>query len=181
VYSRVSANLVVVSWARWPAEHNPGKEEPLSRFLTLVVSVWMVFMVGSSTVAAPAQAAATPTRVTASETVATAPMVVKATSRASHNRAIGRSMAAKRHWIGGQWTCLNRLFTRESHWNHRAKNPYSAAYGIPQANPGKKMRSAGRDWRTNPRTQITWGLRYIKSRYRTPCRAWAHSQATGWY
>ena len=39
------------------------------------------------------------------------------------------------------------------------------------------MASVGDDWQTNPATQIKWGLGYIKGRYRTPCKAWAHSQA----
>jgi hypothetical protein len=60
-------------------------------------------------------------------------------------------------------------------------NPSSGAYGIPQALPGGKMASAGGDWRTNPATQIRWGLSYIASTYGTPCGAWAHSQSHGWY
>lgn len=81
-----------------------------------------------------------------------------------------------------QFACLNKLWNRESGWNHRAMNPSSGAYGIPQALPGWKMRSAGADWRTNPRTQVRWGLHlYIKPRYGTPCAAWAHSQRYGWY
>ena len=55
------------------------------------------------------------------------------------------------------------------------------AYGIPQALPGSKMASSGADWRTNPVTQINWGIGYIKGRYGTPCSAWAHSNAVGWY
>ena len=43
------------------------------------------------------------------------------------------------------------------------------------------MASAGSDWRTNPATQIKWGLGYIASRYGSPSGAWAHSQRTGWY
>jgi len=80
-----------------------------------------------------------------------------------------------------QMAPLARLWQRESGWNHHAANHSSGAYGIPQALPGSKMRSAGRDWRSNPATQITWGLRYIKSRYGTPARAWAHSRSHGWY
>ena len=67
---------------------------------------------------------------------------------------------------------------KESGWKHRASNPSSGAYGIPQALPGGKMASAGADWRTNPITQISWGLSYIKATYGTPCGAWAHSQAS---
>ncbi|WP_456236389.1 aggregation-promoting factor C-terminal-like domain-containing protein [Actinomyces mediterranea] len=52
---------------------------------------------------------------------------------------------------------------------------------MPQALPGSKMAAAGVDWATNPATQITWGLGYIAGRYGTPCSAWAHSNAVGWY
>ena len=61
-----------------------------------------------------------------------------------------------------------------------ASNP-SGAYGIPQALPGSKMSSAGADWATSARTQIIWGLGYIAGRYGTPCGAWAHVEANGWY
>ncbi|MGV8847074.1 aggregation-promoting factor C-terminal-like domain-containing protein [Tessaracoccus sp.] len=80
-----------------------------------------------------------------------------------------------------QFTCLDQLWTRESGWNPLADNPESDAYGIPQSLPGAKMASAGPDWRTNPSTQITWGLGYIKTVYGNPCRAWAHSEQTNWY
>jgi hypothetical protein len=95
-------------------------------------------------------------------------------------RLLGRREAAQRGWVGEQWTCLDYLWTRESRWLKSAANP-SGAYGIPQALPGAKMASAGPDWQTNPVTQIRWGLGYISGRYGTPCGAWAHSQATGWY
>ena len=80
-----------------------------------------------------------------------------------------------------QWTCLDRLWRRESHWNHHARNHRSGAYGIPQALPAGKMASAGTDWRTSPVTQIKWGLDYIGRRYGTPCAALGHSSAWGWY
>ena len=80
-----------------------------------------------------------------------------------------------------QFTCLVRLWTRESGWNPLADNPTSTAYGIPQALPGSKMASAGADWRTNPKTQMAWGLGYIKARYGDPCHAWAHSEEDNWY
>ncbi|MQY03918.1 aggregation-promoting factor C-terminal-like domain-containing protein [Actinomadura macrotermitis] len=80
----------------------------------------------------------------------------------------------------GQFACLVKLWNRESGWRTNAANP-SGAYGIPQALPGSKMASAGSDWRTSARTQIKWGLGYIKGRYSSPCGAWAHSQSTGWY
>jgi hypothetical protein len=96
-------------------------------------------------------------------------------------QAIGYELVMARGWGEDQFSCLVSLFNRESHWNVYAGNPVSGAYGIPQALPGSKMASAGADWQTNPRTQITWGLNYIAGRYITPCGAWGHSQAKGWY
>jgi Transglycosylase SLT domain len=79
-----------------------------------------------------------------------------------------------------QWGCLDDLWNQESGWRYNAENA-SGAYGIPQALPGSKMASAGPDWQTNPTTQIKWGLGYIKSLYGTPCGAWDHEEADGWY
>lgn len=55
------------------------------------------------------------------------------------------------------------------------------AYGLPQALPGTKMRSAGPDWRTNPRTQIRWMIRYVNERYGGACAALAFHRRNGWY
>lgn len=100
---------------------------------------------------------------------------------AEHNRMLGLMLTRRRWPEPRQFRCLDRLWTRESGWNHLRENPHSGAYGIPQALPGSKMASAGDDWETNPRTQIIWGLRYIAQRYGTPCRAWKHFRAKGWY
>jgi hypothetical protein len=66
---------------------------------------------------------------------------------------------------GGQFPCLDSLWSRESGWNVTASNPGTGAYGIPQALPGAKMASAGEDWQTDAATQIRWGLSYIDSLY----------------
>jgi peptidoglycan DL-endopeptidase CwlO len=95
-------------------------------------------------------------------------------------RTAGR-MLAQFGWGKRQWPPLKWLWNRESGWNKYAHNPYSGAYGIPQALPGSKMASAGNHWRTNATTQIRWGLRYIKSRYGRPRVAWNHELAYGWY
>jgi hypothetical protein len=81
---------------------------------------------------------------------------------------------------GSQYSCLVSLWNRESNWRWDAENA-SGAYGIPQALPGSKMASAGSDWRTNPATQIKWGLGYIQQVYGTPCGAWGHEESAGWY
>jgi hypothetical protein len=96
-------------------------------------------------------------------------------------QAIALEMVLARGWDQTEFNCLVALWNRESHWNVYAHNGSSGAYGIPQALPGSKMASAGADWATNPATQISWGLGYIAGRYGTPCGAWGHSQAKGWY
>lgn len=99
----------------------------------------------------------------------------------SGNRAIGCALLLEAGFALDQMPCLDQLWTKESGWNHKAQNPSSGAYGIPQARPGNKMASSGADWQTSPATQIRWGLGYIQLRYGSPCSAWAHSQSTGWY
>lgn len=97
-------------------------------------------------------------------------------ARYTPNRAEGRQQAAGRGWTGLQWRCLLTLWDNESQWDEQADNPTSTAYGIAQALPGRRMASAGADWRTSAPTQIRWGLAYIGGRYGTPCGAWRH-----WY
>lgn len=62
-----------------------------------------------------------------------------------------------------------------------ATNPYSGAYGIPQALPGNKMATAGDDWETNPITQIRWMNGYVTSRYGGWPQALAFKMEKGWY
>jgi hypothetical protein len=100
-----------------------------------------------------------------------------------HSKWFARShMARKYGWKStAQFSCLVKLWEKESGWNHMARNRSSGAHGIPQALPGSKMSSAGPNWRTNPETQIKWGLGYIKARYSTPCGAWNAFLRKGWY
>jgi hypothetical protein len=101
---------------------------------------------------------------------------------AGDNVALGKKMAAQVGWGGGgYWDALYKLWMAESGWDHLAENPNSGAYGIPQSLPASKMRSAGADYRTNPKTQIEWGLEYIKDRYGGPVRAWKWHQNHNWY
>ncbi|WP_236004795.1 aggregation-promoting factor C-terminal-like domain-containing protein [Nonomuraea antri] len=99
----------------------------------------------------------------------------------NRNKGIALNQVVQRAWNYQQFRCLDNLWTRESNWNHRAYNRSSGAYGIPQALPAGKMRGAGRDWRSNPETQIRWGLAYIKGRYGRPCGAWGHWRSHNWY
>ena len=101
--------------------------------------------------------------------------------------SVGAKMVAKSimlseyAWGADQFTCLNRLWTKESHWNYRARNKRTGAHGIPQAYPAIRMESISSDWRTHPVTQIRWGLRYIEARDMSPCAALAKFKRSNYY
>lgn len=82
---------------------------------------------------------------------------------------------------GDQFQCFSNIVNHESTWNYKATNPSSGAYGLVQALPAGKMASAGADWRTNPATQIKWGLNYMNESYGSPCGAWSFWQTNHWY
>jgi hypothetical protein len=67
----------------------------------------------------------------------------------------------------------------QSHTEPEAKT--AAADRPGDARLVRRMASAGPDWQTNAATQIKWGLDYIKGTYGSPCGAWSHEEATGWY
>jgi hypothetical protein len=99
------------------------------------------------------------------------------------NRALGCTLMLESSYGFGldQFTCLERLWTKESGWNELSHNNGSGAHGVPQALPGSKMAKYGSDWETNAIPQIKWGLEYVQDRYNTPCGAWGHFQSKGWY
>ena len=96
-------------------------------------------------------------------------------------KGIALELVTAKGWDYNQYSCLVKLWERESNWRWNAHNRSSGAYGIPQSLPGSKMASAGADWRTNPETQIKWGIGYISGRYQSPCGALAHSNDHNWY
>jgi hypothetical protein len=106
---------------------------------------------------------------------------VEAAAATGDPKAIAQAMLGRFGFGSDQFSCLESLWDKESGWDPHASNPSSGAYGIPQSLPGSKMASAGADWQTNPATQIEWGLGYIRDSYGSPCSAWGHSEANGWY
>ncbi|BDV30450.1 hypothetical protein [Microbacterium terricola] len=95
-------------------------------------------------------------------------------------KSIAKKLVKQRGWSTAQYSCLVKLWQRESGWRVTAGNT-SRAYGIPQAYPGTKMATQGKDWRTGATTQIKWGMKYISGRYSKPCTALNHSNRYGWY
>lgn len=94
-----------------------------------------------------------------------------------------KSVLGQYGWGPGQFPPLQSLWMGESGWRWDALNPGSGAYGIPQSLPASKMAAAGADWRTNPATQIRWGLNYIRSIYGSPAAAYSKwlSRSPHWY
>jgi hypothetical protein len=96
-------------------------------------------------------------------------------------QAIAEALLPTYGFSSSEMSCLVPLWMGESGWRWNAENPSSGAYGIPQSLPGDKMATVASDWRTNPVTQIKWGLEYIKASYGSPCGAWDFKQGNGWY
>ncbi|GAA0483546.1 transglycosylase SLT domain-containing protein [Streptomyces stramineus] len=101
---------------------------------------------------------------------------VKSSYSVAEVQAMARQMIP-----GDQFQCFSNIVNNESTWDYTATNPSSGAYGLVQSLPASKMSSAGADWRTNPATQIKWGLGYMNERYGSPCGAWSFWQANQWY
>lgn len=94
-------------------------------------------------------------------------------------RQIARELLPEYGFSSSEFSCLDSLYVSESDWEVDADNPTSSAYGIPQALT--EMYDLPADYRTNPVSQIEWGLWYIKDSYGTPCSAWEFKQANNWY
>ncbi|APX01495.1 hypothetical protein [Arthrobacter sp. QXT-31] len=140
--------------------------------------------------AAAAQAAAAQAKAAAAKAAAAKAAAAKAKAKAAAPAAVNDPAGAQAYaasklgsygWSADQMQCLKRLWTKESEWRTTATNPSSGAYGIVQSLPAEKMASSGADYRTNYRTQINWGLGYIKERYGSPCGALNFHLANNWY
>jgi hypothetical protein len=133
--------------------------------------------------AAQAQAAAAQARAQAAQAAAQkkAQAALATAETSGTPQQIAAAMLSQFGWSSDQMSCLQPLWQRESNWEVSASNASSGAYGIPQALPASKMASAGSDWQTSAYTQIKWGLGYIQQVYGSPCGAWNHEMADGWY
>ena len=132
------------------------------------------------------RAVASPKKALATAAVAAAAtgMVLTAAPAQAATTDTGSSAQSIAHQMipdAAQFNAFSKIVEHESGWNISATNASSGAYGLVQALPASKMASAGSDWKTNPATQIKWGLDYMNSRYGSPAAAWNFWQANGWY
>lgn len=109
------------------------------------------------------------------------PAPVVAVNDPAGAQAYAASQLASYGWSADQMQSLLTLWTKESDWTTTATNASSGAYGIVQSLPAEKMASSGADYLTNYRTQINWGLNYIKERYGSPAAALNFHLANNWY
>lgn len=85
-------------------------------------------------------------------------------------------------WSEEEYNAIINILKREnSKFNVNAVNEKSGACGLFQAKPCSKMKKYGSDYKTNYKTQIAFGINYIKDRYKTPTLALEHKNKKGWY
>ena len=123
-----------------------GKEVSRTVVSTAVVkpATNAVVLVGTKEATAAATTPATPNNSSSSSSGGNATLAAAGTDAASA-QAIAKSMMSSYGWDDTQFSCLVKLWNRESGWNYQAYNASSGATGIPQALPGSKMASAGSD------------------------------------
>ncbi|KRE53079.1 hypothetical protein ASG92_05840 [Arthrobacter sp. Soil736] len=130
---------------------------------------------------APAKAPAAPAAKVAPAAPAPKPAAAVAVNDPAGAQAYAAGKLSSYGWAADQMQCLQTLWTKESEWRTTATNASSGAYGVVQSLPAEKMASAGADYLTNYRTQINWGLDYVKERYGSPCGALNFHLANNWY
>ena len=84
-------------------------------------------------------------------------------------------------WSSSEYEIIVKLVSHESGWKPNNVNEKSGACGLFQAKPCSKVFKDFPDYATNYKSQIKWGLNYIKDRYGTPTKAWNFWQQHYWY
>lgn len=96
------------------------------------------------------------------------PAIKERTQATMTEKKANKALAKRYAWVGYgwkdmEWRCLDYIFTKESRYDHLAKNRQgSSAYGI-----GQLLKETSKD----PAIQILHTYKYITKRYQTPCRA----------
>ena len=103
------------------------------------------------------------------------PVEIKLTAEqiaAQDPKQYAKEQSKQYNWTDEQLICLNKLWGKESGWNHLADNPHSTAFGIAQMLGEDSLLVS---------VQIDRGLRYVEHRYGKPCVAWQFWQRNNWY
>lgn len=106
------------------------------------------------------------------------PAIEERTQATMAEKRANKALAKKYAWVGYgwkdmEWRCLDYIFTKESRYDHLAKNRQgSSAYGI-----GQVLKETSKD----PAIQILHTYKYITKRYKTPCRAMKYHLRHNYY
>ena len=96
------------------------------------------------------------------------PAIEERTQATMAEKKANKALAKRYAWVGYgwkdmEWRCLDYIFTKESRYDHLAKNRQgSSACGI-----GQLLKETSKE----PAIQILHTYKYITKRYQTPCRA----------
>lgn len=96
------------------------------------------------------------------------PAIEERTKATMAEKKANKALAKRYAWVGYgwkdmEWRCLDYIFTKESRYDHLAKNRQgSSAYGI-----GQLLKETSKE----PAIQILHTYKYITKRYKTPCKA----------
>ena len=112
---------------------------------------------------------------------ASQPAAGSAPTASGSPQSIAQAMLGSYGWSSSQFSCLDDLWNAESPRARPRRNPHWRPTASRRRCLRLKMASAGPNWQTSAATQIRWGLGYIKSTYGSPCAAWSHEEADGWY
>lgn len=97
----------------------------------------------------------------------------------AQNRALGEKMFPD-SGLSGSFSDVDAIWTQESGWDHKAQNPSSSAFGIPQFLDSTWKQYGGKSY--DAEGQIRKGYSYIGDRYHgSAAEARKFKEAKGWY
>ena len=115
---------------------------------------------------------------------AQAALAPKQSALMMHPKAFAKMRVMQKWNSSKEYGCLVKLWNRESHWNYKSRNKQPVyqirkgkrvalhAFGIAQV-LGEKSKI--------PTVQVERGLKYIESRYGTPCKSLNWHYRNNWY
>lgn len=161
--------------------------------ITLILSVLTIINVPKDKQEEPIQDTTTTIKVETTNTTTTTTKVVRTTKK--HAKKVTMKVNANQQevldyllqevlnmgWSKKDYESAVNIIIKESSINPNSVNKSSGACGLFQAYPCSKAIKEYPDYMTNYKSQVNWGLNYIKGRYKTPTKAWEFWQEHHWY
>ena len=167
-------------------------------FITLILSAFVIINISNDNKKSENKGTTTTKSVettnTTTTTITTTTKVKKTTKKKTTQKIVFNANASQKEmmdyaleqviakgWLKSEYEAVVSIVIKESSWNANSVNRSSGACGLFQAYPCSKAIKDYPDYMTNYKSQIDWGLNYIKERYGTPKKAWAFWQEHHWY